>query len=183
VILLTALGGEEDQVKGLKTEANDYLTKPFVFEILRTKINNLITLNQRLKDTFSRQIQMIVPETEVKSGDEKLLNDISMYIEERLTDSEFSIGALSKHLGMSRSSLYNKLFELTGQPPVDYVRNIKLQKAASLLEKSNYTIREIGFMTGFATPGYFSKLFKEKYNLSPSEFLNLKRGKPKDVSA
>jgi signal transduction histidine kinase/DNA-binding response OmpR family regulator/streptogramin lyase len=178
VILLTALAGEENQVKGLQTEANDYLTKPFSFEILSTKIHNLITLSQRLKDTFSRQIQMIVPETEVQSTDEKLLNDISLFIEERLNDSAFSIGALSKHLGMSRSSLYNKLFELTGQPPVDYVRNIKLQKAASLLEKSDYTIREIAFMTGFATPGYFSKLFKEKYNLSPSEFLNLKRGKP-----
>lgn len=183
VILLTALSGEENQVKGLQTEANDYLTKPFSFEILSTKIINLIILNKRLKDTFSRQIQMITPEMEVQSPDEKLMNDISVFIEERLNDSEFSIGALSKHLGMSRTSLYNKMFELTGQPPVDYVRNIKLQKAASLLEKSHYTIREIAFMTGFATPGYFSKLFKEKYNLSPSEFLNLKRNKSTKIPA
>jgi signal transduction histidine kinase/DNA-binding response OmpR family regulator/sugar lactone lactonase YvrE len=178
VILLTALSGEENEVKGLRTEANDYLTKPFNFEILRTKIHNLISLNQLLKHTYSRQIQMIVPEAEIESSDQKLLNDISIFIEETLNDSEFSIGVLSKHLGMSRSTLYNKLFQLTGQAPVDYVRNIKLQKAASLLEKSNYTIREIAFMTGFATPGYFSKLFKEKYNMSPSEFLTLKRGKP-----
>ena len=179
VILLTALSREEDQIKGLQTEANDYLTKPFSFQILSTRINNLITLNHRLKDTFSKQIQMIVPEIEMQSTDEKLLNDISIFIEERLNDPEFSIEELSKHVGMSRSSLYNKLFELTGQPPIDYVRDIKLRKAASFLENSNYTIREIAFMTGFATPGYFSKLFKEKYNLSPSEFFNLKRGKVK----
>jgi len=73
--------------------------------------------------------------------------------------------------------LYNKVFELTGLAPVEYVRSIKLQKAAVLIEKSQYTIREIAFMTGFATPGYFSKLFKAKYDLSPSEYLNLKRGK------
>ncbi len=181
VILLTALGREEDQIKGLETEANDYLTKPFSFEMLTIRIRNLITLNQRLKNTFTKQIQMIVPETEVQSPDEKLLNDISIFIEERLNDPGFSIEEISRHMGMSRSSLYNKLFELTGQPPVDYVRAIKLQKAAALLEQSQYTIREIAFMTGFATPGYFSKLFKEKYNLSPSEFLNFKRSKTKQA--
>ena len=177
VILLTALGREEDQIKGLQTEANDYLTKPFSFEILNTRITNLINLNHRLKVAFSKQIQMIVPEMEVQSTDEKLLNDISTFIEERLNDPDFSIEDLSKHLRMSRSSLYNKMFELTGQPPIDYVRAIKLQKAASLLENSHYTVREIAFMTGFATPGYFSKLFKEKYNLSPSEFLSIKKTK------
>lgn len=181
VILLTALGREEDQIRGLQTEANDYLIKPFSFEILNTRIRNLIILNQRLKVTFSKQIQMIAPEMEVQSINEKLLHDLSALIEDRLNDPGFSIEELSKNLGMSRSSLYNKLFELTGQPPVDYVRTIKLQKAASLLEQSQYTIREIAFMTGFATPGYFSKLFKEKYNLSPSDFLRLKRAKSKNA--
>ncbi|SFS60850.1 Signal transduction histidine kinase [Mucilaginibacter polytrichastri] len=181
VILLTALGREEDQIKGLQTEANDYLTKPFSFEILNTRVKNLINLNQRLKVTFSKQIQMIVTENEVQSNDEKLLNDISTFIEERLNDPTFSIEELSKHLRMSRSSLYNKMFELTGQPPIDYVRTIKLQKAALLLENSQYTIREVAFMTGFATPGYFSKVFKEKYNLSPSDFLNIKKSKAKEA--
>jgi len=181
VILLTALGREEDQIKGLQTEANDYLTKPFNFEMLMIKIRNLINLNQQLKNAFTKHIQMSVPEIEAQSPDEKLLNDISLFIEETLNDPGFSIEKLSRHVGMSRSSLYNKLFELTGQPPVDYVREIKLQKAVSLLENTNYTIREIAFMTGFATPGYFSKLFKEKYNVSPSDFLNLKRNKAKTL--
>ncbi|EHQ30385.1 histidine kinase [Mucilaginibacter paludis DSM 18603] len=183
VILLTALGREEDHIRGLQTEANDYLTKPFSFEILNTRIKNMISLNQRLKNTFSKQIQMMVPEMEVPSADEKLLHDVSLFIEDRLNDSSFSIEDLSKHLNVSRSSLYNKIFSLTGQPPIDYVRTIKLQKAASLLEKSQYTIRQIAFMTGFATPGYFSKLFKEKYNLSPSEFVSLKRSKTNKIQS
>jgi signal transduction histidine kinase/ligand-binding sensor domain-containing protein/DNA-binding response OmpR family regulator len=177
VILLTALSTEQDQIKGLQTEANDYLTKPFSFNILNTRIRNLISLNQNLKVTFSKQIQVVTPHLDIPSTDETFLNEISILIEQRLNDSAFSIEDLSKHLRMSRSSLYHKIFQLTGQPPIDYVRAIKLQKAASLLENSNYTIREIAFMTGFATPGYFSKLFKEKYNLSPSEFLSIKKNK------
>lgn len=177
VILLTALTGEEDQVRGLETGANDYLTKPFNFQILNAKVRNLIGLNQRLKNTYSKQIQIIAPEIQIESADEKFLSNVAQLVEERLNDANFSIEELSRNLGMSRSSLYNKVFELTGLAPVEYVRSIKLQKAAVLIEKSQYTIREIAFMTGFATPGYFSKLFKAKYDLSPSEYLNLKRGK------
>lgn len=177
VILLTALTGEEDQVRGLETGANDYLTKPFNFQILNAKVRNLIGLNQRLKNTYSKQIQIIAPEIQIESADEKFLSNVAQLVEERLNDANFSIEELSRNLGMSRSSLYNKVFELTGLAPVEYVRSIKLQKAAVLIEKSQYTIREIAFMTGFATPGYFSKLFKAKYDLSPSEYLALKRGK------
>jgi len=175
VILLTALTAEEDQVKGLQTGANDYLTKPFSFDVLNAKISNLIQLNQKLKTTYSKQIQVVAPEMVIESADEKLLNKVVLFVEEKLNDPDFSIEELSRYLGMSRSSLYNKLFELTGVAPIEYVRSIKLQKAAVLLDKSQYTIREIAFMTGFGTPGYFSKLFKEKYNLSPSEYKDAKR--------
>ncbi len=175
VILLTAHTTEEDQLKGLETGANDYLTKPFSLEVLNAKIRNLIQLNQKLKTTYSKQIHVIAPEIYIESADEKLLNKVALFVEEKLNDPDFSIEELSRYLGMSRSSLYNKLFELTGVAPVEYVRAIKLQKAAVLLDKSQYTIREIAFMTGFGTPGYFSKLFKEKYDLSPSEFKDAKR--------
>lgn len=175
VILLTALTTEEDQVKGLQTGANDYLIKPFSFEVLNAKIRNLIQLNHKLKTSYSKQIQVAAPEMIIESADEKLLNKVVLFVEEKLNDPDFSIEELSRYLGMSRSSLYNKIFELTGVAPVEYVRSIKLQKAAVLLDKSHYTIREIAFMTGFGTPGYFSKLFKEKYNLSPSEYKDAKR--------
>lgn len=179
VILLTALTGEQDQLKGLETGANDYLTKPFNFSVLNAKVANLIKLNQHLKSTFSKQIQIIQPEVQIQSADEKLLSSVAQFVEEKLNDPEFSIEELSKYLTMSRSSLYNKIFELTGLAPVEYVRSLKLQKAAVLLAKSQYTIREIAFMTGFGTPGYFSKLFKAKYNMSPSEYLHLKRNETK----
>ncbi|HET7896685.1 MAG TPA: response regulator, partial [Flavisolibacter sp.] len=175
VILLTALTGEEDQIKGLGTGANDYITKPFNFEVLNAKIKNLLLLNSTLKKTYTKQIKVLTPEVQVESEDEKLLATISLYLEENLTNPQLSVEELSRHVGMSRSSLYSKLLELTGQTPVEYIRSVKLDKAAALLEKSDMNIAQIAYSVGFSTPNYFAKSFKAKYNMLPSEYLNKRR--------
>ena len=175
VILLTALTGEEDVLKGLETGANDYITKPFNYEVLNAKIKNLLTLNSTLKNTYSKQIKVLSPEVEIESEDEKLLKNITVYLEENLTNSQLSVEELSKHLGMSRSSLYSKLLQLTGQTPVEYIRSVKLEKAAVLLEKSDLNIAQIAYSVGFSTPNYFAKSFKAKYNLLPSEYMTKMR--------
>jgi AraC-like DNA-binding protein len=78
---------------------------------------------------------------------------------------------------MSRTSLYSKLLELTGQSPVEYIRSFRLEKAAALMEKSNMNIAEIAYQVGFTTPNYFARSFKGKYNMLPSEFIAIKRQK------
>ena len=93
------------------------------------------------------------------------------YLEENLTDSQLSVADLSKQMGMSRSSLYSKVLELTGQTPVEYIRSVKLDKAALLLEKSDMNIAQVAYSVGFATPNYFSKSFKAKFNMLPSEYI------------
>ncbi|MDN5284597.1 MAG: hypothetical protein JWR38_871 [Mucilaginibacter sp.] len=175
VILLTAITGEQDQIIGLESGANDYLTKPFNFEILNAKIKNLLLLNRTLKDTYSRQIQVMGQEVKIESSDARLLNSIVQYIEEKLNDPELSVEELSRHVGMSRGSLYHKLLELTGLSPIEYIRSVKLDKAATLLEKSDLNVAQIAYMTGFGTPSYFSKMFKAKFKVQPSEYLNSKR--------
>jgi len=175
VILLTALTAEEEQIKGLKTGANDYMSKPFNFEILNAKIRNLLILNRTLKDTYTKQIKVLTPEIEIESEDAKLLNKVLLYIEENINDSKLSVEDLSRHVGMSRSSLYNKILELTGESPVEYIRNAKLDKAAILLEKSDMNVAQVGYVVGFATPNYFAKSFKAKFSMLPSEFMNQKR--------
>lgn len=172
VILLTALTGEKDQLKGLETGANDYITKPFNFEVLNSKIKNLLILKDTFKNTYTRKIDMQVPVPEIQPEDEKLLGNLMLYLEENITDSGISVATLSKHLGMSRSTLYNKLFELTGQTPVEYIRSVKLDKAAALLEKSDMNVAQIAYSVGFATPKYFAKSFKAKFNILPSEYMN-----------
>ena len=175
VILLTAITGEEDQLKGLESGANDYLSKPFNFEILNTKIKNLLILNQTLKSTYSKQIKMTGQEIQIESSDAKLLSKVVKYIEDKLNDSELSVEELSKHVGMSRGSLYHKILEMTGLTPIEYIRAVKLEKAAALLEKSDYNVAQICYMTGFGTPSYFSRMFKAKYHMLPSEYLSEKR--------
>ncbi|MBW4888521.1 response regulator [Mucilaginibacter sp. HMF5004] len=175
VILLTAMNAEEDQIKGLESGANDYLTKPFNFDILNTKIKNLLLYKRSLKDTYSKQIEVVGKEIKIESNDARLLNNVVKYIDEKLNDSELSVEELSRHIGMSRGSLYHKLLELTGLTPIEYIRSIKLDRAATFLEKSDYNVAQIAYMTGFGTPSYFSRLFKAKYGVLPSEYISAKR--------
>ncbi len=175
VLLLTALTGEEDQLLGLETGANDYMTKPFNFEILNIKIRNLLTLNESLKSTYSKRIKVTGTDVEIISENEKLLNKITAYVESNLTNSQLSVEDLSRQIGMSRGSLYTKVLELTGESPVEYIRSIKLDKAAILLERSDMNISQISYSVGFATPNYFARAFKAKFSMLPSEYINLKR--------
>ena len=182
VILLTALTGEEQQMEGLVTGANDYITKPFNFQVLNAKINNFLALNDTLKSTYTRQVKVLTPEVEIESDNEKLLNTIMAYLEENLANTQLSVEDLSKHVGMSRSSLYNKILEVSGKTPVEFIRSVKLEKAAVLLEKSDMNISQIGYSVGFSTPHYFAKSFKAKFGMLPSEYMTKTRKKNNNES-
>lgn len=170
VLLLTAITGDANQLKGLETGASDYLTKPFSSEILRVKIKNLIALNQTLKETYCRQINVVPSEIEVQSEDEELLIKLTQYIEANIDSPDLTVEELSKQVFMSRGSLYNKIIDLTGETPVEFIRSFKLKKAAVLLEKSDMKIAQIGYVVGFSSPSYFARAFKAKFNVSPSEY-------------
>lgn len=174
VILLTALNDQQQQIKGLATGANDYITKPFDFEVLHAKVKSLLELNSAMKSTYGKQIT-ITPDVRVDSSDEMLLQNITAFLEQNITNPQLSVEWLSKQFGMSRSTLYTKLFEITGQTPVEYIRSFRLDKATLLLEKSNMTIAEIGYHVGFTTPNYFARSFKHKFGILPSEYLAARR--------
>jgi DNA-binding response OmpR family regulator len=171
VILLTAMTGQEQQIKGLETGANDYITKPFSFEVLHAKIKNLLQLQNTMQNTYSKQLKLTAPEVQTDSPDEKLLTQIVSYLENNLTNPQLSVENLSRQIGMSRSTLYTKLLELTGETPVEYIRSFRLSKAVALMGKSNITISEIAYQVGFSTPNYFAKSYKVKFNMLPSEFI------------
>ncbi|WP_031527708.1 hybrid sensor histidine kinase/response regulator transcription factor [Dyadobacter crusticola] len=178
IILLTASTGEQQQLEGLNSGANDYLTKPFNFDILNAKINNLILLNRLLKGVYSRQIQVSGQAPQIESSQERLLKDMLTYIEDNLHTSQLSVENLSKHVGMSRGTLYSKVLEMSGQTPIEFIRSIKLEKAALLLENSDLSISQISYMTGFTAPNYFAKSFKAKFNMLPTEYKLRKRRQP-----
>jgi DNA-binding response OmpR family regulator len=177
VILLTAITAEEQQLKGLETGANDYITKPFNFEVLNAKIKSLLELKSTMQNTYTKQIKMVSPAIEIESANEKLLQEIVSYLEKNITNPQLSVEGLSKQVGMSRSTLYTRLLQLTGETPVEYIRSFRLHKAAGLMEKSNMTIAEIAYQVGFTTPNYFARSFKSKFNMLPSEYIVQKRSR------
>jgi len=175
IILLTASNGEQDQIHGLESGANDYMTKPFNFAVLNVKLKNLLAMNQQLKETYVKQVKVLPSIGEMESENEKLINKVLLYIDENLHNPQLSVEAMAKHLCMSRASLYNKVLEITGMSPVEFIRSVKLEKAVILLERSDLSIAQIAYEVGFSTPNYFARAFKTKFNMVPSEYVTRKR--------
>jgi signal transduction histidine kinase/ligand-binding sensor domain-containing protein/DNA-binding response OmpR family regulator len=175
IILLTALIGEEEELKGLEIGANDYMTKPFNFEILISKIRNLLSLQATFKKTYTRQLDVQSAEPILPSTDEKFVKEIIRYIGDNMLNPALSVNELSRHMGMNRNTLYKKLLTITGKSPVEYIRSQRLKKAAHLLEHSQMNIAEVSYEVGFNTPQYFARSFKDEFNMLPSEFVLQKR--------
>ncbi|GGH15468.1 hybrid sensor histidine kinase/response regulator [Sphingobacterium alkalisoli] len=171
IVLLTAAQVKNGLVCGLEAGAIDYMTKPFDVAVLQAKINSLLGLNQAFKEAYTRQVSVVAPEIEVVSEKDLFLQKILAYIYDNMNNPQLSVENLSAHLSISRASLYNRLLDYTGMSPVDFIRSAKLERAVVLLEKSDKTIAEIAYETGFANPNYFTKVFKAKYQRTPSEYV------------
>jgi signal transduction histidine kinase/ligand-binding sensor domain-containing protein/DNA-binding response OmpR family regulator len=175
VILLTAMGSEEKQLEGLKAGVNDYITKPFTFEILASRINNLLAQQKLLQKRFQKQIEVNPGEVTITPVDEKFLKQALEIIEKQIDNPEFSVDEFSKEMFMSRVTLYRKIHSLTGKSPLDFIRSIRLKRAVQLLDKSGMSISEIAYQVGFNDPKIFRKFFKEEFRITPSEYMaNLK---------
>lgn len=170
VILLTALAGEDQQLKGLETGASDYLTKPFNFEILLSRIRNLLLQQALARKTFEKRLEVSPADVHPVSPDEQFLHQVMDIIEKNMANPDFSVEELSKGVYMSRVALYKKVLALTGKTPIEFIRSVRLKRAAQLLEKSEMTIAEIAWEVGFNNPKYFSKYFKMEYHVLPSQW-------------
>lgn len=175
IVLLTALTGEEQQLKGLETGASDYLTKPFNFEILLSKIKNLLVQQESMRKTYQKQVEVKPGEVAVESVDEKLLQQILKVIEKNIGNPDFSVEELSSEVYMSRVTLYKKLLTLTGKTPVEFIRIIRLKRAAQLLETGRLTISQVSYKVGFKSQKYFTKCFRAEFNALPSEYSHEKQ--------
>lgn len=177
IILLTAKGSEEKQLEGFNLGVNDYMTKPFTFEILASRIKNLLAQQKLLQKRFQKQIEVNPQEITITPVDEKFLKQALEAVEKNIDNPDFSVEDFSRHMFMNRVTLYRKILSLTGKTPIEFIRSIRLKRAAQLLEKSGMTIAEIAYEVGFNNPKHFSKFFKEEFKVLPSQYLANKKHK------
>lgn len=173
LILLTAKDSKEFKMEGLKIGADDYITKPFDSDILEMRVKNLLETRMKLKQLFSKEITLEPTQTKITSRDEKLLNKLMETIDQNLDSSEFGITELASILGISRAVLYRKVKALTNMTVIEFINTYKLKKAAQFLSQNNLSISEIAYAVGYSDPKYFSKRFKEVFDISPTEYADL----------
>ncbi|NDV59489.1 ATP-binding protein [Bacteroides sp. 519] len=170
LILLTARSAKEQKLEGLESGADDYITKPFDFDILSLRIKKLLQLQQKRQENFNPQMEIAPSEITITSLDEKLIKNAIQYVEDNISRNELSVEELSSELNMSRVHLYKKMVSITGKTPIEFIRIIRLKRAAQYLRESQQTISEIAYQTGFSNPKYFRKYFKEEFGVLPSEY-------------
>jgi signal transduction histidine kinase/DNA-binding response OmpR family regulator len=167
VIILTARAGMESKIEGLETGADDFLTKPFDPEELQVRIKNLISQRRRLRERYLKTAGASLfkatetPAAELLSMDEQFLRRVKHMVENRLSDADFSVDELASAVHLSRVQLHRKLKALIDIPASDYIRTLRLNKAAELLEHKTANIAEIAYDVGFTNPGHFSEAFKK----------------------
>ncbi|WP_159076465.1 response regulator [Flagellimonas amoyensis] len=170
VVLLTAKAGDEAHLKGLQTQADGYLTKPFNHEIVRTVVVQLLQERKKLQERYSRELILRPVDIAVNTADERFIQRLETVMENKLTNPDFSTDDFASQMNLSRMQLHRKLKSLLGVSATEFVRNERLKAAAELLKNPELTIAEVAYSSGFNEVTYFSKCFKEVYGQSPSAF-------------
>ncbi|MCS3797203.1 two-component regulator propeller domain-containing protein [Niastella sp. OAS944] len=176
VVLLSARHSIESQIEGLRYGADHYITKPFNNEFLFASIDNLLQQRKKLFDTLvnKKTTPELITAPLFTTGDENFLKEVIAIVEEKMTDPGFTLEMVAGDMKMSRSTFYKKFKSLTGIMPVEFVRDMRLLRAKRYLDAGSTNIGEVAYLSGFSSPKYFSTCFREKYQLTPSEYIKSK---------
>jgi YesN/AraC family two-component response regulator len=180
VILLTAKSTQSDQVSGLETGADLYLTKPYSTRILELNVRNLLASREKLRQRFSSQIAApalhddttgeTFTENVSNTVDKEFLQKVLALIEEHMDNPDFGVEMLSRKIAMSAPVLYKKIKAVTDMSVNEFVKSIRLKKAAQLLLKKQMTVYEVAYAVGYSDRKYFSREFKKQFGKTPSEY-------------
>lgn len=171
VILLTAKVGEKNEIEGIKTGADAYVTKPFSSEKLKVQVEKLIESRLQLQNHFCSTFQ-INPKLAITSTETEFLKRLQSVLDEHITNSEFTSERFCKLMQMSRTQLHRKLKAITKMTTSEFIRSQRLKLAIDLLKTSDASISEIAYQVGFNTPSYFNKCFKDVYGCTPNEYVS-----------
>lgn len=177
VILLTAKSDFESKMEGMQAGVDDYITKPFSAAYLEARIENIFMQRGILQEKFRQDIIASKPSSikipdNVQSQDTIFLKKIMEYMEENMSNSELTVEMLVSVAGMGRTVFFNKLKGLLGISPIEFIKETRIKRAAQLLESGRFNVSEVSFQIGMNDARYFSKCFKQKYGVTPSEYKN-----------
>jgi len=178
VIILTAKTGDEERLKGLESGADAFLVKPFIMRELNSRINNILYTRDKLRERYSKEIHLSPSDITLNSYDDQLLEKILKVIEKHMSEPSLTVDFLGEKVGLSRVHLYRKLKALTNLSPSEFIKSMRMKRAANLLSKNKINVSEVGYRVGFQDLNYFSKTFKKFYGYSPSDYAELKKEKP-----
>lgn len=170
IILLTAKSSVENQIEGLQIGADDYLPKPFNFDLLEARISNLIESRQLLKQRFADEENFSIKELSTNSRDQQFLEAAEKVVYEQLSNGEFGSKDLVLTLGVSRSLLHKKLTALTNKSASEFINHIRMSEAKKRLVNPDLNISEVAYAVGYNDPKYFSRLFSKHFGKSPKEY-------------
>ena len=171
VLLLTALHSKDNEIKGITTGADDYITKPFDLSVLQAKVENVLSIRESLKEKFSRNVVLEPSNIEITSPDERFLQKAMQVVEENISDCDLDIETFSEKVGVSRMQLYRKLHALTNMTVKEFIRHIRLKRAAQMLVQNKMNVSEVAYEVGFKDLSHFRKCFKREYGMSATEFI------------
>ncbi|MDE6865731.1 MAG: response regulator, partial [Alistipes sp.] len=177
IIMLTARHSPDDRVKAMEYGADGYITKPFSIELLLARIDNLLNQRRMLFEKYSTQsarnkvVELSVDGMVVTDRDEEFMKEVMAWLSEHIENSDLTIDQLAGHLGLGRTTMYNKLKSLTGKSPIELIKEFRITKAQLLLRTGQFSVSEVAYKVGFSDPGYFSRCFREICHMSPAEYL------------
>ncbi|MBP7369286.1 MAG: substrate-binding domain-containing protein [Paludibacteraceae bacterium] len=171
VILLTAYAMDEQRSLGFESGADAYIPKPFNENLLKIRIRKTIENRKKLKEYFQNHLAFGDKKELLNEVDNNFLERFRRIIEENLMDTELNIDDIGKSMGLSRVQLYRKVKSLTNYSPNEFIRIIRLKTAEQMMITGEKSISEIAYDTGFTSPSYFTKCFKEYFNENPTDFL------------
>ena len=170
VILLTAYSMDEQKTIGFESGADAYIPKPFNASILKIRARKLIENRQKMKQAFGSSLINDTKKETIGDLEQAFLNKFKGYIEEHISNPDLSVEDIAKDIGLSKSQMYRKIKSLTDYSPNELIRIIRLKYARTLLS-TNKSISEVAYESGFSSPSYFTKCFKEFYNENPTNYV------------
>jgi ligand-binding sensor domain-containing protein/signal transduction histidine kinase/DNA-binding response OmpR family regulator len=170
-IMLTAKDGLESRIEGTENGADYYFSKPVSIDLLKLTIQNILLQKEKLKKFYLNEKNSEIKALAHSSIDKIFLDQLLDVIEKNMSKVDLDIDFVCKEIGMSRTKLYNKIKSITGQPIGDFIRTIRLRKAATLMTKGEQSLMEIMYSVGIQTQSYFSKAFKQEFGKTPTQYM------------